>query len=408
MKRILLIMPYGSVGGMERLALSFYNHYKALGYQVKGLKFIKLDNDIINFGDDELFFKPYDFHAMSRMERFMFYIKAPFLIYKIVKKHNITHSITFGDMANLFSSLSFSKEYKIGSIHALKSVEFANKSFLNTIFKLSYKTTYANLNKVVCISKDIKADLIYGCGFKFVKKLEIIYNPHDLRLIEEKSLEPIETEEELELLNKKSILFVGRLSIQKAPWHLINAFYLLQQQQNNVNLVFIGDGDSTVINYITAQIKKLGLKERVFFLGRKSNPYKYIKAANVLALSSHYEGTPNVIVEAMAVGTPIVSSYCTKGVVELMGLEDHDEADTNIVLESGIVTPNLFKGVLGIPQNDDFIKEEHHLADALWQVLKNDDFKESLKTVQAQLLAKFDMGTIAKKYLEPIINKKSR
>jgi len=54
-KRILLIIPYGSVGGMERLAFSFYNFYKSLGYYSKAVKFIQLDSDIIHFGEDELF-----------------------------------------------------------------------------------------------------------------------------------------------------------------------------------------------------------------------------------------------------------------------------------------------------------------------------------------------------------------
>lgn len=392
-------MPYGSVGGMERLALNFYNHYKSKGYVVKCLKFIKLDNDIINFGEDELFFKLYDFAAMSKTERLLFYFKAPYLIHKLIKKYSITHSIAFGDMANLFSSLSFSNEYKIGSIHALKSVELKQITFFNKTTKFGYKTSYKFLNRLVCISKAIKEDLIENCGYKF-SNLEVIYNPHNIKDLLIISSDKIENKDEINIFSKKTIVFVGRLSVQKAPWHLINAFYLLQQHQNNLNLVFIGDGDGQVINYITALIKKHGLEHNVFLLGRKSNPYKYIKAAHVLALSSHYEGTPNVIVEAMAVGTPIVSSYCTKGVIELMGVNDHDETDTNIVLESGIVTPNLFKGILGFPKNTDFIKEEQDLADALEEVLKDDAFKTSLKTVQARLLAKFRMDTIAKKYLE--------
>jgi hypothetical protein len=84
-KSILLIMPYGSVGGMERLAIHFYNYYKSIGVTVKGLKFIKLSTDIINFGEDEIFFKHHDFNAMSKIERLLFYFNAPNLIRKIIK-----------------------------------------------------------------------------------------------------------------------------------------------------------------------------------------------------------------------------------------------------------------------------------------------------------------------------------
>ena len=108
MKSILLIMPYGSVGGMERLAINFYNYYKNNGYTVKAIKIIKLESDIINFGDDELFLSNIDFFEMSFAKRFLFYLKIPFMIRKIIKQNKTSHSIAFGDMANIFSSLTFS------------------------------------------------------------------------------------------------------------------------------------------------------------------------------------------------------------------------------------------------------------------------------------------------------------
>lgn len=97
-KNILLIMPYGSVGGMERLALNLYNEYKEKGYNVKALKFIKLDSDIINFGEDELYLKKSDFSSFSSFNRYKFYLQAPFLIRKIIKSYKIDYSIAFGDM----------------------------------------------------------------------------------------------------------------------------------------------------------------------------------------------------------------------------------------------------------------------------------------------------------------------
>ncbi|MDY8136295.1 glycosyltransferase [Aquimarina sp. 2201CG5-10] len=399
MRNILLIMPYGSVGGMERLALTFYNHYKSKGYQVKALKFIKMESDIINFGEDELFFKPYDFVKMSKVERALFYFKAPFLIRKIIRKHNITDSIAFGDMANLFSSLSFTKEFKVGSIHALKSVEFSNPTFFNKIFKKSYRTSYKYLDKVVCISKAIKQDLIENCQYKF-SNLEIIYNPHNIDEIVKRSKEVIDDQKELEVFSKPVILFLGRMSVQKSPWHLIRAFSLVLKKNPDTNLVFIGDGDGRVVDHIEGLIKQFDLQNNVFLLGRRSNPYKYLAAAKVLVLSSHYEGTPNVIVESIGVGTPIVSSYCTKGIIELMSSSDHPESDQNIKTESGIVTPNLFKGILGVPETDQWISEEEKLAEGLSLVLTDDNYKTDLKKFRSDLLSKFDLENVAKTYIE--------
>ncbi len=401
MRRILLIMPYGSVGGMERLALTFYNHYKEKGYHVKAMKIIKLDNDIINFGDDELFFKPHDFNKMKKSERILFYLKAPLLLRKIIKKEKITHSIAFGDMANIFSSLTFTKELKVGSLHALKSVELKNKTLLNKLLRICFKTSFNKLNKLICISKAIKEDLITNCEYR-LDNLKVIYNPHDLHEIRHKSLEPITDPVEKKLFSGNVILFLGRLSHQKSPWHLIKSFYLLEKKNKDVKLVFVGDGVKEVIDYCHHLLSKYDLTDKVIFLGRKSNPYTYLAQSNLLALSSLYEGTPNVIVESICLGIPIVSSNCTEGIIELMSNKKIVVKEENVAVESGIITPNFYKGDLSIPSNDEIISEEKHFSNALLEILNTDKFKNEIKNNKDKLLDKFDVSKVAEEYLQPL------
>ncbi|WP_396146772.1 glycosyltransferase [Flavobacterium sp.] len=399
MKNILLIMPYGGVGGMERLALNFYNQYKSQGYTVKAIKIIQLDSDIIHFGKDEIALSKVDFYQMSFLIRFWFYCKIPFLIHQIIKKNKITHSISFGDMANVFSSLSFTKEYKIGSIHSYKSVEFNNRNFLNIIFKLAMKTTYYYFNKVVCISEAVKLDLIENCGFKFNKKLMVIYNPHNFKQIDELSNVKFESEIEDQLFKSKVILFLGRLTLVKAPWHLIKAYSLIKNQENSIKLVFIGDGDEELTNHLTQLVTQLGIQENVVFLGRKSNPYPYLKKASVLALTSYYEGTPNVIVEAIACQTPIVSSKCTDGIRELMSHKEFEFRDDFFITESGIITPNFYKGNLSIPEDSDITSEEIIFSKALASVLNSAEYSTKLIENRDHLLAKFDLESVAASYI---------
>ena len=251
---------------------------------------------------------------------------------------------------------------------------------------------------MVCISHAIKEDIIEKCTYKPIKNLEVIYNPHDINYIQEKSKETLDTLEE-ELFKTKTILFIGRLSIQKSPWHLINAFNEIMKQRKDVNLVFIGDGDNYVQNYIKTLIKSYGIENNVVFLGRKKNPYKYLKVSNVLVLSSHFEGTPNVIVESIALGIPIVSSNCTLGISELMSLKPIGEIKNNTEVEAGIITPNLFKGTLGIPEENNLIKEEILLFKAIEKVLNSEAYKVQLKSNQEQLLEKFDLYNVTKQYL---------
>ncbi|MBQ4819570.1 glycosyltransferase [Aquimarina sp. MMG016] len=399
MKRILLIIPYGGVGGMERLAFSFYNYYKSQGHFIKAVKFIKLDTDIINFGEDELYFSDKDYVHMSKPKRLAFNIIAPLRLRKLIKKHKITHSIAFGDPPNFYSSVAFTNEFKIGSMHALKSVELSNNSMLSKLTRFGFKNTYTKFDKLVCISKAIKEDLLENCGYPNDRNLEVIYNPHDVQEIQRRSKESLDEEEE-QLFGDKTILFLGRLSTQKSPWHLIKAFSLVLKKEPEAKLAIIGDGDPSVVDHLKKLISDLGIENNIVFLGRKSNPYKYLVRARALALASHYEGTPNVIVEAICLETPIVSSNCTEGIVELMSLKQHPEVEANFTVESGIITPNLFKGKLGIPDNDDFIPEEELLAKALQNILSSDEYKKHLKNNKEALLAKFDLEKVANQYLE--------
>ena len=400
MKNILLIMPYGSVGGMERLALNFYNHYKEKGYKVKAIKIIQLSSDIIHFNNDEIALSTLDFNEMSFIKRFWFYVKIPFLIRKIIKKNKISHSIAFGDMANVFSSLTFTKEFKIASIHALKSVEFVNKNFLNTVFKMGFKTSYYFFNKVVCISEAIKKDVLENCGYKFKNNLQVIYNPHNVKQINDLASLKIESIDESSIFNNDVILFLGRMSAQKAPWHLIKSFSLLENSNNKIKLVLIGDGDKAITDYLYKLVDKLKISENVIFLGRKSNPYQYLKRAKILALTSYYEGTPNVIVEAIATQTPIVSSNCTDGILELMSVSQSTTIENCIETEAGIITPNFFKGTLSIPKDDAITTEEITFAKALQRVLENKKYKSNIVNNNTILLEKFNLEKIAQQYLK--------
>src|SRR5207248_8646490 len=78
----------------------------------------------------------------------------------------------------------------------------------------------------------------------------------------------------------------------------------------------IGDGPRPVTLEQTAT--ELGLRDDVAFLGFRENPYPFIKRATALVLSSRYEGFGNVLVEALALGTSVVSSDCPHGPAEIL------------------------------------------------------------------------------------------
>ncbi len=405
-KRILLLMPYGSVGGMERLALTFYNRMKKLGYKVKVVKLIKLEDDIILFGEDEIYLSRKDFSEMSFLKRLLFYLSIPFKFRRIIKKYKITDSVGYGDMCNLFSSLSFTKENKIASIHALKSIELINKTPLNRTYEWAYKNTYHRFHKVVCISEAIKDDLINKCGYAFPHNLKVIYNPHDVSYIQELASENVMSESEKQIFEKNDvILFLGRYSEQKAPWHLIRSFALVTEKKPNSHLVFIGSGDERIYNELQSLVEKYKITNHVSFFGQKSNPYPYLEAAQVLALSSYYEGTPNVIIESIAVETPIVSTSCTKGIWELMCVDWEKKfqelSDSSCLVDSGYISPTLFKDSFSFDTSLDILEGEKLFAEAVINTIDSKSvIIDKIHKNKDELLEKYEVDFVIERYLE--------
>ena len=369
---------------------------------MKVLKIVSLETDIVAFADDEFFLVKRDLHTMKAIERFFLYVKCPFVISRLVKKYNISHSIAFGDMANLFSSISFSKEYKIASIHSLKSVELSRRTNLNKLFEFSYKSTYYFIDKVVCISDAIRLDLTQNCSFKFTEKLVVIYNPHPLDTIRDEAKEAILDKNETTIFNREVVLFLGRISLPKAPWHLVIAFKGLLENYPNARLVFIGDAEQNILKFLKTLILQNDLSESIFFLGRKSNPYKYLKRAKVLALSSYFEGTPNVIVEAIALNTPIVTTNCTDGIGEVVGLVPMKMSKSvNIVTNVGIISPTLYRGELKIPTVGESLGDVSLFTEALIEAFSSSEFHQDISYVES-LLSKFDINTVGIDYLDEI------
>lgn len=110
---------------------------------------------------------------------------------------------------------------------------------------------------------------------------------------------------------KKEIVSVGRLEPQKNQKLLIESFSMLAEELSDYNLVIYGEG--SLRKELEAFVESKGLTNRVFLPGAKSGIQNYIKDASLFVLSSDYEGIPNALIEAMAIGLPCVSTDCSPG-----------------------------------------------------------------------------------------------
>ncbi len=111
------------------------------------------------------------------------------------------------------------------------------------------------------------------------------------------------------------ILGVGRLQRQKDFATLIRAFAQLRQRVN-ARLVILGEGSGR--RALMALIAELALEDCVDLPGFQRNPYPFLAHARLFALSSAWEGSPNVLTEAMALGIPVVSTDCLSGPSEIL------------------------------------------------------------------------------------------
>lgn len=147
-----------------------------------------------------------------------------------------------------------------------------------------------------------------------IEQIQVIHNPVVTPQVLQKMQEPID-HPWFDASEPPVILGVGRLVSQKDFPTLIQAFAKVRQHCP-ARLMILGEGEDR--SKLEAQICQLGLEQDVALPGFVDNPYAYMAQANIFALSSIFEGFGNVVAEAMAAGTSIVSTDCESGPAEIL------------------------------------------------------------------------------------------
>lgn len=130
------------------------------------------------------------------------------------------------------------------------------------------------------------------------------------------------------------LLFSGRFVEAKRPeWFISMVADLVRQCTLTISAVMLGDGPLRPA--MERMAKELGVDERIHFTGRVSDPERFYKEADILVLTSAYEGTPNVIMEAMASGLPVVATR-VGGVEDLVSDRTGCLCDTYEELVAGV------------------------------------------------------------------------
>ena len=225
----------------------------------------------------------------------------------------LAHLVPQNTMAVLASRLSRSRTRVFVTQHAALSAEAkAGWSPWRRLAPLLYRWVLPRAAGVIAVSNGVASDLEAVTGFR-ASSVSVIHNPIETDVIRDKAKEPVD--DAFLSSDEPLILGVGRLTDQKGFDVLIEAFAILAAQRP-CRLALCGEGPER--RALEARVSALGLGHRVKFLGFHANPIKVMAAADLLVLSSAREGFGNVLVEAMACGTPVAATDCPHGPAEIL------------------------------------------------------------------------------------------
>lgn len=352
-KKIMLIVPMLHQGGFERVCVAtahllepFYEVYivmfdsKDIAYDIKGLNVIDLHIGV----------------KKDIISKCMNVIKRSLAVRRLKRKLAIDIAYSFGPSANMVNVFSGGDEKIWVGIRSY--MDMANERKISLFCKKS--------DKVLCCSKVIEEEILakFGC-----RKGITLYNPLDVETIKAKA-----AGEKVRLPWEDTshiIVSMGREDDVKGFWHLIKSAALVRKEVPDAKLMIIGEGNFEEYRKLA---EGLGIADYVYFTGMKKNPFPYLGAAYVYVLSSYNEGFPNALIEAMALGIPVIATDCMTGPREILmqsyvSEKEELRKDGNGITdgEYGILIPNMSPNKNLNPE--DISGEERLLADEIKRMM---------------------------------------
>ncbi len=402
-KNLLIIIPHLSRGGAERSAA-----------KLSALLHEEFNLYIVTFFDAKLFNKPYphkgELHSLnqkqtnSRIRKVINTIQRIIFLRKFKKKYRIDATVSYlfnADMANILSKRN---DKVIISIRTHLST-----SKRASAQKKKMKKLYPKADQVIVQNKRGLEDLSENFGVQ-KEKIHVIPNFYDLEQIQQQAEHSISEWENTQQYLK--LIQLGRLSDPKGQWHLLRIFKHTLAKIPQARLIIIGAGElkEYLIKYATTldiSVQDLCESEektpdfekyQVVLHGFSSNPFKYLKAADLFLFTSIYEGFPNALAEAMICGSIVMSTDCPIGPKELIDPDMTDIDTYPVYTEYGALFP-AFKGEK-IPADAPMLEEEQLWVDALIQYSKNKASMQKMGVKAQKRMKEYDKKTVFYTWME--------
>jgi glycosyltransferase involved in cell wall biosynthesis len=193
-------------------------------------------------------------------------------------------------------------------------IEDFHEFFKRWIFKFLYTRLIGSADHIIAVAGKLKDDYLVPIAGISPEKISVIYNPVQLQKVRLAAEQPVR-EDWFGKIDGGFLLAVGRLELQKDYPTLLRAFSIVKEKKP-LKLLILGEG--TERPALESLVRELGLEKDVLLPGYSSNPFRFMKKAEVFVFSSKHEGFGNVLLEAMACGVPIVSTDCPAGPSEIL------------------------------------------------------------------------------------------
>ncbi len=269
------------------------------------------------------------------------FLKLPYIswkVYRYCKKNKINISVAFLYRPCYINALMKSFwRYKGHVIMCERTHQTTMQQSHSSIYRMFSKFmvmfSYKRADLVLANSYAMQTDLVEN--FKIKTPVRVIYNPIDLHFIKTHVDEVPDFEFEKDIFH---FVNVGGFRKEKNHLLLIQAFFILKNLP--CKLVIVGGG--VMEEELKQMVHDLGLMDKVVFTGFDKNPFKYVSRSDCFVLSSDVEGFPNVLIEALACGKPVISTDCSSGPRELLAPATdlhHRVINKYEIGEYGILTP---------------------------------------------------------------------
>ena len=413
MKKILFFTHHLSQGGAEKTVRMISEYINSQCTDMKSYVCVVYDDpDVHRTMQNVIVLKHRSEPGDNRFRKAFNVLRQIREVKQIKKKLNIDVCVSFlpgADIINVFSAVGETEYVAVRSRESL---------FVHNIWKKIYvKTSYRKCDRIIAVSDVVRHDVISYFGVD-EGNVQTIHNAvvqtesDDYIVSDEHTIGDVHASSDVSVMNvgkatdmqefaqgRRIVINVGRLSKEKGQIHLIRAFYKVASDMQDACLCIIGEGDEKA--RLEKAIDHYHLNDKVMLAGFRKNAYDYMKQADIFVLSSVIEGMPNVLLEAMQNGLPVISTECGAREILAPGTDVMYRTAEADIAQYGILVPLCAENIDDvIDLNDGLSPQELIMAENIEKMLNDKELSDGYRNRNAECLESYSVENIMKQWID--------